>query len=89
MDAPVLSLRYIRKRMEGCFCALCGDWTDGLVRGYQVALDGSPAPVCEECVEYHAPELIAARGAANAMRHLLDHKRWQLEHERDPQPPPF
>jgi hypothetical protein len=68
MDRPPLFLRYVRRHMRGDACPLCGARVDPeWFRGYQVALKGSPAPVCDDCIDRHAPELVAARGAANAL----------------------
>jgi hypothetical protein len=54
--------------MNADACPLCGARVDPeWLRGYRVALKGSPAPVCDDCIAHHAPELVAARGAANAL----------------------
>jgi hypothetical protein len=53
--------------------------------------DGTPVlQVCDACVEYHAPELIPAQAAANALREHLDAKRAAKERQAaSPEELPF
>src|SRR4051794_36721880 len=92
MDGLRLSLRFFRKvpGCHGCRCPGCGDpWRHDAQRDrWAICLDG-PVPeestplVCDDCIAYHAPELIPARAAAQALYHQLLWAREDRERRLD------
>jgi hypothetical protein len=66
-----LVLQFLPMQVESPHCGVCGDRLGLHAPGWHV-FTGAKGLVCRDCVYKHAPELIPARGAANALMDALD-----------------